>query len=154
MGSVVWLETLLHGEVSSNEEELWAVLRFRDEIDDLCEELKLQKLSDFYDSDQDLGEEPEMEEDEAPAYDEDGELYEDEEEETFENPPHPNSDWFPSDELMAVVEGLLDQYESDPDFFLDYIEEPAELIEELESLQDTLEEAVSQSARCRLAITG
>lgn len=50
MSTVIWVNYLKAGKVTSDESDKWAIYRFSDKLDLICLRIGIRKLSDFHDT--------------------------------------------------------------------------------------------------------
>ncbi|MBL6752141.1 MAG: hypothetical protein ISP90_16590 [Nevskia sp.] len=164
MGMTLWIHTLDERGLSSDSDDHSLMHAYADELDGLCSELGVEKLSSFFDTtdlDYNLSQEFEESEDEEAegggedAGEDDEEDDDDEEEIDPETgAPYGIDDmrWFDQNVGLATMVALRDAIESD-DAVLDIDPDDREdLLAELDDCIQVLEETAGDGAKFHLAV--
>ncbi len=146
MGMTIWIHTLEDGKLSKESDDHSLMLRHGEELDQVCEELGVAKLSSFYDS-------TDLEFNMADEIDEEGEA----------EAPDPELDpatgwpysiesmlWFDASAGRTVMQALRERLAASPP--ADLVKDAKELIEELDDCIGKLEGPAQNGGEFHLAL--
>jgi hypothetical protein len=139
VSTVIWVNWLKDGKVTSDDVDRWALYRFADKLDLLCEELDVTPLSEFHDT-------TDLEVNLAP---EDEEI--DEEVDTYQLMAEKGK-WFPPQRGIEVIDRLLERLRARPVRFGLLSDHGVEVVTELEGCRAILERIEGEDALFHLCI--
>ena len=138
MSSAIWINALKDGKVTGNEVDRWAILRFADKLDALCDKLGIAKLSDFHDTtDLEANLAPEEEDEDFP--------------DTYELMAQKGK-WFPPRAGIEVMEPLIESLKAKPVRFGLMTDHSAEVLTDLEECRVVLQELETEGSMFHLCI--
>jgi hypothetical protein len=146
MGMTIWIHTLEDGKLSKESDDHSLMLRHGEELDQVCEELGVAKLSSFYDS-------TDLEFNMADEFDEEGETEAVEQElDPVTGWPYPleSMNWFDAAAGKTVLLALRDRLATSPP--ADLVKDAKELIEELDDCIGKLENPAHNGGEFHLAL--
>ena len=139
MSTVIWVNYLRDGKVSSDESDKWALYRFAGKLDRLCSKLGLPPLSGFHDTtDARANLEPE----------------------TGDGTEIPNTwetmaetgDWYFPDDGLRVIEALLAELERNPVRFGFFGDRYGDVVAELKEARASIARAKTMEAQFHLCV--
>ena len=143
MSTVIWVNRLKDGNVTSDQVDRWALYRFADKLDRLCDELGVTRLSEFHDT-TDLEANLALE---VEGEDEGGE----QELDTYRLMVEKGK-WFSPEKGVAVFDRLLERVQAEPVRFGLLTDRREEVVRELEECRSALESIAADDAEFHLCI--
>jgi hypothetical protein len=141
MSTVLWVRYLKDGNITNEQQDLWAMYHFSDRLDKLCATIGVRPLSEFHDA-ADVDEE----EDHAPS-------------------PHESAGtlneylkmasrgkWFPPQEGLDILDKLLDTLRRSPVRFGLLKDHYIEVMVDLVECRQSIEKARQQGAKINLCV--
>ena len=139
MSSAIWINALKEGKVTSNEVDRWAILKFADKLDALCDKLAITKLSDFHDT-------TDLEANLAPEEEDDEDLPD-----TYELMAEKGK-WFSPRTGIEVMDSLFESLKAKPVRFGLITDHSAEVLTDLEECRLVLQELENEGSMFHLCI--
>jgi len=139
MSTVIWVNYLKEGRVSSDESDKWAVYRFAGKLDRVCGRIGVRKLSDFHDTtDAEANLAPELGRDDAGV-------------DTYRLMAE-QGQWFDPDEGLAVLGKLLGELRAHPVHFGILSDRYTDVMADLEECERSIQKAKADGSRFHLCV--
>ncbi|MDH3255447.1 MAG: hypothetical protein OEM62_10675 [Acidobacteriota bacterium] len=142
MSTVIWVNRLKDGKVTSDDVDRRALYTFADKLDRLCHELGVTRLSEYHDT-------TDLEANLAPETDESDE--DDDFPDTYELMAEKGK-WFPPEQGIEVVDRLLEHLKRKPVRFGLLGDHSEEVMRELEECRAVLERIKADGAKFHFCI--
>jgi hypothetical protein len=141
MSTVLRVRYLKNGNITSEQQDLWALYHFSDRLDRLCANLGVRPLSGFHDA-------AEMEEEEDPApvpHESAGTLNE-------YLTMASRGQWFPPEEALDILDKLLDSLRRSPVRFGLLKDHYIEVMVDLAECRQSIEKVRQEGAKFKLCV--
>ncbi|HET6491231.1 MAG TPA: hypothetical protein VFG28_15850 [Syntrophales bacterium] len=139
MTTVLWVRYLKNGNITSEQQDLWALYHFSDHLDRLCANIGIRPLSEFHDA-------ADVDEEEGPA-----------------PAPHESAgtlneyltmasrgQWYPPEEGLDILDKLLDTLRRSPVRFGLLKDHYIEVMVDLAECRQSIEKARREGAKFKL----
>ena len=139
MGTVIWVNYLKAGQVTSDQSDKWAIYRFTDKLDRICSGIGIRNLSDFQDTtdaEANLAEDIGTQEGAIDTYALMAE----------------KGKWFEPDEGLAVIDRLLTELRERPVRFGLLGDKYSMVVAELEECRQSVQKAEDDGALFHLSV--
>ncbi len=139
MSTVIWVNYLKAGRVTSDQSDKWAMLRFTDKLDKICSKIGIRNLSDFQDTtdaEANLAEDFGNREDAVDTYALMAE----------------KGKWFDPDEGLEVIDKLLTALREQPVRFGLLEDKYSTVVAELEESRQSIQKAKDDGAFFHLSV--
>jgi hypothetical protein len=140
MSTVLWVNRLEDGKVTSYDVDRWALFKFADKIDRICDEIGVTRMSELHDTtDLEANLEPDDDDEEKAEVD------------TYELMAE-RGKWFPPEQGLEVIDRLLEHLRAKPVRFDLLGDRYSDVIQELTECRVVLEEIAARGGQFHLCI--